>query len=75
MNRHGARAPRSEGAGAVGPGKGHPVKYLLAVLVLAIGVAAVVYGGADDSPGLQLLGVLLALGAVASGVRTARRRT
>ncbi|MFW6186464.1 MAG: hypothetical protein ACOC84_00455 [Actinomycetota bacterium] len=51
------------------------MKYLLAVLVLAIGVAAVVYGGADDSPGLQLLGVLLALGAVASGVRTARRRT
>ena len=27
-------------------------------LPVAIGVAAVVYGGADDSPGLQLLGVL-----------------
>ena len=51
------------------------MRYVLAVLAVVIGVAAVVYGEADDSPGLQLLGVLLALGAVASGVRTARRRT
>jgi drug/metabolite transporter (DMT)-like permease len=54
-----------------------PATYLLAivaVLVLAIGVACVVYGEADDSPGLQLLGVLLVVGAVVLGVRLARRR-
>jgi drug/metabolite transporter (DMT)-like permease len=46
---------------------------ILAVLATAIGVAAVVLGESDDSPGLQLLGVLFVLGAVALGVRTARR--
>ncbi len=46
---------------------------VLAVLVIAIGVAGVVYGEADDSPGLQGLGVLLVLGAVALAVRTVRR--
>ncbi|MBM7804960.1 hypothetical protein JOD57_000797 [Geodermatophilus bullaregiensis] len=41
--------------------------------VLAVGVAAVVLGEADDSPGLQGLGVLLVIGAVVLGVRTVRR--
>ena len=52
------------------------MKYFLALLVIltiAIGVTGVVHGEADDSPGLQLLGVLLVVGAVAFGVRTARR--
>ncbi len=43
------------------------------LLAVAVGAAAVVAGEADDSPGLQGLGVLLALGAVALGVRAARR--
>ncbi|GAB4101787.1 hypothetical protein GCM10028790_08050 [Micromonospora taraxaci] len=30
-----------------------------AVLGVALGIAAVVLGGADDSPGLQLIGVVL----------------
>ncbi len=48
---------------------------LLAVLVaVAIGAAAVVAGEADDSPGLQGLGLILALGAIALGVRSVRRR-
>jgi hypothetical protein len=34
------------------------MKYVVAILAIAIGVAGVVAGGADDSPGLQLLGVL-----------------
>jgi hypothetical protein len=38
-----------------------------------LGVAAIVLGEADDSPGLQLLGVLLVVGTVAFGVRRARR--
>jgi hypothetical protein len=47
---------------------------VLALLVAAVGVAAVVAGGADDSPGLQLLGVLLVAAAVVQRVRAARRR-
>ncbi|MFG1777918.1 hypothetical protein ACGFIR_15645 [Micromonospora sp. NPDC049051] len=49
------------------------MRYLLAVLAGALGVAGVVLGEADDSPGLQLLGGLLVVGAVAFGVRIARR--
>jgi hypothetical protein len=50
------------------------MKYLLAVLAVTLGVAGVVFGGADDSPGLQLIGgVLVIIGAV-FGVRTALRR-
>ncbi|MCF0096480.1 MULTISPECIES: hypothetical protein [unclassified Micromonospora] len=51
------------------------MRYVIAVLVVALGVAAVVYGGADDSPGLQLIGALLVVGAVLFAVRTARRGT
>ena len=49
------------------------MKYLLAILLIAIGVAGIVAGEADDSPGLQLLGVVLVVGAVALGVRIAQR--
>ncbi|MEV4489206.1 hypothetical protein AB0K04_03720 [Micromonospora coxensis] len=52
------------------------MKYLLALVALlgvAIGVAGVVYGEADDSPGLQFLGVVLVVGAVVFGVRALRR--
>jgi hypothetical protein len=51
------------------------MKYLVAVLLVALGIAGIVTGGADDSPGLQLLGVLVIVGAVVLGVRTARRET
>ncbi|WP_369253585.1 hypothetical protein [Geodermatophilus amargosae] len=43
------------------------------LVVVALGVAGVVLGEADDSPGLQGLGVLLVIGAVVVGVRAARR--
>jgi hypothetical protein len=55
------------------PLKEDPVKYLLAVLAIAIGVAGIVAGEADDSPGLQLLGLVVVVGAVALGVRSAQR--
>jgi hypothetical protein len=55
--------------------EGAPLKYALAALAAVLGVAAFLYGGADDSPGFQLLGALLVVAAVAFGVRTARRRT
>jgi hypothetical protein len=51
------------------------VTYLIAALGVVLGIAAVIAGGADDSPGLQLIGVVLVVGAVVWGVRTARRRT
>jgi hypothetical protein len=47
---------------------------VLAALAVAVGVAAVVFGEADDSPGLQGLGALLVVGAVVLTVRTVRRQ-
>jgi hypothetical protein len=47
--------------------------YLVAVLAIPLGVAGIVYGEADDSPGLQLIGVALVVAAVAMGIRTAQR--
>jgi membrane protein implicated in regulation of membrane protease activity len=41
---------------------------------VCLGLAAVVAGGADDSPGLQGIGVLLLVVAVVSAVRVSRRR-
>ena len=49
------------------------MKYLLVMLVIAVGAAAIVYGEADDSPGGQLVGVLLVVGAIVLGVRMVRR--
>ena len=48
--------------------------YLAALVVFALGVAGMVAGEADDSPGLQLIGVVLMVGAVVLTVRQARRR-
>ena len=50
------------------------VLIMIAPLVIAaVGVSAVVYGGDDDAPGLVLIGILLIVGALALGVRTAQR--
>jgi hypothetical protein len=57
------------------PTGGPTVTYLIAALGVVLGIAAVIAGGADDSPGLQLIGVVLVVGAVVWGVRAARRRT
>ena len=48
--------------------------FVLAVFAVALGVAGIVAGEADDSPGLQLIGALLIVGAISLGVRIARRR-
>ncbi|MFC6092247.1 hypothetical protein [Saccharothrix lopnurensis] len=55
------------------PWGGDLVKYVLALLTVVVGVAAFIYGGADDSPGLQLIGALIVVGVVVSGARSARR--
>ena len=50
--------------------------YVLAavgLLAVALGAAGLVYGEADDSPGLQLLSAVLIIGVVAAGVRIVRR--
>jgi hypothetical protein len=49
------------------------MKYAVVVLAAVLGVAAILYGGADDSPGLQLIGAVLVIAAIGYGVRTARR--
>jgi hypothetical protein len=42
-------------------------------LAIALGIAALVAGQADDSPGLGGIGLLLIIGAVVVGVRRVRR--
>ena len=49
------------------------LRALAIVVALGIGVAGMVLGEADDSPGLQFLGLMVIVGAIASGVRMARR--
>ena len=58
----------------VRPRKGQFMKLFLALLAVAVGVAAVLYGNADDAPGLVLIGLLFIAGAVVLGVRTVQRR-
>ena len=52
---------------------------LLSLILIAIGVgiaaAGIYIGETDDAPGAALLGILLMIGALALGVRTARRKT
>jgi len=50
------------------------MRYFVVILAIAIGVAGVVAAGIDDSPGGQLLSVLLIIGAVVLGVRMVQRR-
>jgi hypothetical protein len=49
------------------------MKYIAVVLAIALGVVGVVAGGADDSPGLQLIGVVIIIGAIVLSVRMVRR--
>jgi hypothetical protein len=47
----------------------------LIAIGLAIGAAGIYVGDTDDAPGAALMGILLMIGAVALGVRMARRTT
>ena len=40
---------------------------------IAIGASGIYLGEIDDAPGAALIGILLTIGAIALGVRTARR--
>ena len=46
----------------------------IAVVVIAIGVAAILYGGYDDAPGLGLIGFILIFGAIGFTARGILRR-
>ncbi len=46
----------------------------LITIGVAIGAAGIYIGDTDDAPGAALLGILLMIGAVVLGVRTARRK-
>lgn len=43
--------------------KRSPLSYIVIVVFIAVGVAAGIFGQADDAPGLVLLGLLLIAGA------------
>ncbi|OFW32775.1 MAG: hypothetical protein A2074_04600 [Candidatus Aquicultor primus] len=49
----------------------------LGIIAIGIGIAAagIYIGETDDAPGAALIGILLMVGAVTLGVRTARRKT
>jgi hypothetical protein len=49
------------------------VRQLASLLVVALGVAVFVLGGADDSPGLQGIGAMLVAGPIILRVRAAGR--
>lgn len=49
------------------------MRYMLALLIGLLGIAALVLGEADDSPGLQLVGVAIVAGSVVTGMRERRR--
>ena len=51
----------------IGPG--------IVAIGVAIAAAGIYIGDTDDAPGAALLGILLMFGAIALGVRTARRAT
>ncbi|MDQ3659933.1 MAG: hypothetical protein M3454_02495 [Actinomycetota bacterium] len=55
------------------PLKGDLMVPFVAILAPALGVAAIMYGEADDAPGLVLFGILLIGGALAFGLRPALR--
>jgi hypothetical protein len=42
---------------------------------VAIAAVGIYVGDTDDAPGASLMGILLMIGAVVLGVRTARRKT
>lgn len=50
------------------------VIFVPALAVIALGVAAIMAGEADDSPGLGGIGMILIIASLAVAVRTAQRR-
>jgi hypothetical protein len=51
-----------------------PMAFGLVVIGIALGAAGIYVGDTDDAPGAALVGIVLMLGLVALGVRTAQRK-
>ena len=49
------------------------MRWVVPLLVVVLGGAVFVLGGADDSPGLQGIGAVLVAGGITLGVRGVRR--
>jgi len=49
------------------------IKILLHILAILFGAFMVVYGGYDDSPGGQLLGLVIAIAGIVGVVRNRRK--
>jgi tetrahydromethanopterin S-methyltransferase subunit C len=47
----------------------------LVVVGIALGAAGIYVGETDDAPGAALIGLLLMIGTVIFGIRTARRKS
>lgn len=47
----------------------------LVAIGVAIGIGGIYLGDTDDAPGAALIGILLMIGSVVLGIRTARRKT
>lgn len=50
------------------------IKVAVFVIFILLGVFMFVYGGYDDSPGAQLLGVLLVIGGIVGAVKSWKRK-
>ena len=51
------------------------IKILLFVLAILVGAFMVVYGGYDDSPGGQLLGLVMVVGGIVGIVKKLKKKT
>ena len=51
------------------------IKMLVFILLIPLGAFMVVYGGYDDSPGGQLLGLLAVIGGVVGVIRNRKKNS
>lgn len=49
------------------------IKLTISIAAVLLGAALVVYGGYDDSPGGQLIGVLIVVAGIVSAFRSRKR--
>lgn len=50
------------------------IKIIFFILAILVGIFVFVYGGYDDSPGAQLLGVLIVAGSVVGIIKTIKKK-